>query len=311
MDRIGGLAGIDTEVTRGVSLMPRRLATLLGAAVATLLMMGALGAAAASAADGTIVATKGGNRSASSAVSGASTYADPVAGATFEYTQGDPTLPATVWTAFPATTGVNGQASVSVAPGTYFVREKSGGPGTSNYGPVQTLRWGGGSSGVQPVQPYVARVTVLSGQTTYAYPHTNNNANPNNWTPTNTGSASNNGSPFIDVRDNQAETPGCGKNLLLVLDRSGSIQPYAEQYATAAKEFVDHLDGTPTQIGIISFNNVVNSYEPATGSSSLYRAPLDLSVPGNAALLKTTIDNIYSGIPNASTNWDGALNAAS
>ncbi len=112
------------------------------------------------------------------------------------------------------------------------------------------------------------------------------------------------------MRDNQALAPGCGQNLLLVLDRSGSIEPYEDIYAEAAKQFVQHLDGTPTQIGIISFNNNVNSYQPATGSSSYYRAPLDLSVPGNAALLEATIDNIYTGTNNL-TNWDGVLNAAS
>lgn len=273
-----------------------------------LLSMGAFDAATASAADGTIIATKGGDRSASSANAGSTTYADPVAGATFEYTTGNPTLPATVWTAFPSATGVNGQASATVPPGTYYVRERSGGPGTSNYGPVQTLRWGGASN--PPEQPYVARVSVVSGQTTYAYPHTNNNATPSNWTPFNGPSGSNNGSPFINVRDNQAAISGCGQNLLLVLDRSGSIQPYESEYANAAKQFVEHLNGTPTQIGIISFNDSVNSYQPAVGNSSYYRAPQDMSNPGSAALLYSTIDSIYSGT-NGSTNWDGALNAAS
>ncbi len=180
--------------------------------------------ASANAADGTIIATKGADRSASSAVSGATTYADPVAGATFEYTSDDPTLPAASWTAFPGVTLANGQASVMVAPGIYYVREQSGGTGTSNYGPVQSLTWSGG------VQPYVARVSVESGETTYATPHFNADPDPAEWDPTNAGSLSNNGSPFINVRDNQDVTPGCGKNLLLVLDRSGSIEPFKDEY---------------------------------------------------------------------------------
>ncbi len=191
-----------------------------------------------------------------------------------------------------------------VAPGIYYVREQSGGTGTSNYGPVQVLTWSGGP------QPYVARVRVESGETTYAQPHYNADPDPSEWDPTNQGSLSNDGSPFINVRDNQVVTPGCGKNLLLVLDRSGSIEPYKNEYRQATKQFVEHLDGTPTQIGIISFNDSINSYDPATGNASYYRAPLDLSIPGNAALLNATIDSIYAN-PNSLTNWDGVLNAAS
>ena len=277
---------------------------LLAFAILLLASMSALNVASANAADGTIIATKGADRSASSAVSGATTYADPVAGATFEYTQGNPTSGATSWTAFPGVTLANGQASVTVAPGIYFVRERSGGTGTSNYGPVRVLTWSGGP------QPYVARVRVESGETTYAAPHFNADPDPSEWDPTNQGSLSNDGSPFINVRDNQAVTPGCGKNLLLVLDRSGSIEPFKDEYREATKKFVQHLDGTPTQIGIISFNDSINSYDPATGNASYYRAPLDLSVPGNAALLNATIDSIYAS-PNSLTNWDGVLNAAS
>ncbi len=71
--------------------------------------------------------------------------------ATFEYTQGDPTSGATTWTAFPSATAANGQASVTVAPGIYFVRERSGGTGTGNFGPVQSLVWSGAPS--SPTSP--------------------------------------------------------------------------------------------------------------------------------------------------------------
>jgi len=270
-------------------------------ATAIFVTMGIVSAASASA-DGTLIVTKGGDRSASANVSGATTYASPVQGAVFEYTTGDPTSPGTTWTALPAT-AANGQASATLAAGTYYVREKTGGTGFSNFGPVQNLSFNGS-------QPYVARVTIQNNQTSYAFPHSNTNGTPANWTPTNSGSATNNGSPFINVRDNDTLPPGCGTNILLVLDRSGSIDPFKDDYEAAAKEFVNQLNGTPTQIGIASFNSSVNSYQPATGNSNFYHSPLDLSVAGSAATLNSTIENVYAA-PDDLTNWDGVLNAAS
>ncbi len=283
---------------------PRWAQGLLGVALVLVLAltMGALAASSAQA-DGTIVATKGGDRSTSANVSGATTYASPVSGAVFEYTTGNPTLPATTWTAFPSATGANGQASVTVPNGITYVREKTPATGFTNFGPVTNLSFNGS-------QPYVARVNVQNGQTSYAFPHTNTDNNPTNWTPTNGGSATNNGSPFINVRDNSTLPPGCGTNILLVLDRSGSIEPYKDTYKAAAKEFVSQLNGTPTQIGIVSFNNAVNSYQPATGNASFYQSPLSLANAGSAATLNTKIDNVYNA-PENLTNWDGVLQAAS
>ena len=155
----------------------------------------------------------------------------------------------------------------------------------------------------------MARVVVQDDQTTYAYPHTNNSGNPNNWTPTRTPSGSNNGSPFINVRNNEPTLQVCGINILLVLDRSGSIDDFRTDYRDAAKSFINQLDGTPTQIAITSFSSSPNSYSPATGNPDFYNAPLDLSVPGNAAALNAKIDNIYAA-PSGGTDWDEALQAA-
>lgn len=279
----------------------RRAIMTLAVLIAGSLCVAAIGTASA-AADGTIVATKGGDRSASTSVSGATTYATAVSGSQFEYTTGNPTLPATVWTAFPAATNASGQASVTVAAGTYYVRERAAGGGFTNFGPVTNLSFNG-------PQPYVAKVTVANNQTSYTFPHTNSDGNPANWVPNNGGSASNNGSPFINVRDNATLPPGCGTNILLVLDRSGSIDPYKDEYEAAAKQFVSSLNGTPTQIGIVSFNDNVNSYQPAQGNASFYQSPLSLSNGGNAATLNGKIESIYDS-PSSLTNWDGALQAA-
>ena len=268
--------------------------------VAILLMVLSVGAvtAASASADGTIVAMKGGDRSASNNVSGAANYASPLAGALFEYASNA----AGPWTDFPAVTSASGTASALVPAGTYYVREKTTPAGFDDYGPVTTLSFNGS-------QQYVARVTVSNNATTYAFPHTNNNANPANWTPTNVASATNNGSPFVNVRNNGVLPEGCGTNILLVLDRSGSIEPYKAQYEAAAKQFVSSLNGTPTQIGIISFNNTVNSYQPAQGNAGFYQSPLNLANGGSAGTLNGVIENIYAN-PQSLTNWDGVLQAA-
>ena len=127
------------------------------------------------------------------------------------------------------------------------------------------------------------------------------------------------GSPFINVRDNAPFPNSCGLNILLVLDRSGSISGNETNFANAAKAFVTSLNGTPSQIGIISFSagsstppltGGVNSYQDASGTASMTRAPLSLATPGNSTLLNTTIDNVYTGV-SGGTNWDLALQKAS
>ncbi|MCO5315416.1 MAG: hypothetical protein M9938_04535 [Solirubrobacterales bacterium] len=315
-----------TESHQPVRLLGRPATGILALAL-LLIAFSAWGVSSASA-NGTIIATKGGDRSASTAVSGATTYADPVGsanandGALFEWTTGDPTLLATVWTAFPSRTGVNGQASASVPGATsgsgtvYYVREKDAGLGFRDLGAQKEL-----SFGSSPPQQYVARVQVRDGQTTYAYPHSNSDKDPDDWTPSQGPSVTNNGSPFINARDNSDLPNVCGLNILLVLDRSGSIEQDGDPaaYAAAAKEFVTQLDGTPTQIAITSFssnyqgNFALNSYTGGgQGDSDFYHAPVDLETgnPVTSQQLKDTIDDVYAN-PAGGTNWDIALKDAS
>mgnify|MGYP003573574146 FL=1 len=160
----------------------RNLRTFLLATV-LILALGAAAAASASA-DGTIVAIKGGDRNLNDdTVTGNDNYALPLSGITFEYTT-DNTLPQTGWTDFTNQSGVNGQASTTVPAGTYYVREKTVGANFTNFGPVQELFFDPNSGSPTSAEPYVARVVVEDGETTWAYPHTNNSGNPNNWTPT-------------------------------------------------------------------------------------------------------------------------------
>lgn len=299
-----GAASPDARAERTAQM---RVFTVLLAALGLILAFAAVSTASAGA-SGTLVVTKGGDRTSSADTSGATPYASPEADAMFEYTQ-DNTLPQTGWTAFPSVTAVDGKASVELPNGIWFVRERTGGSGFSNYGPVQALAFDPTSGSPVAQEPYVARVLIEEGQTTYAYPHSAIDSDPDAWTPTNSGSASNNGSPFLNVRNNGVEPQVCGTNILLVLDRSGSINSFQNSYEAAAQAFVNKLDGTPVQIGIISFSDSTNSYSPATGNPSYYLAPQDLSNPGSAALLNATITNIY-GSPSGGTDWDEALQAA-
>lgn len=286
---------------------------ILQSALATLAVLALLGTAAASAeaTNGTIKALKGGDRKAGETSN--RTYALPVAGATFEYTAiaAKATDPAsTGWTAFPAATDASGAATVSAAPGTYFVRERTAPASFSAFGPVKSLFYDPSSNVPASAQPYVAKVVVQAGQVTEAYPNRNPSGDTGSWSATSAGEA---GSPFVNVRDDQAFPSSCGINVLMVLDRSGSIEPFKSSYRDAARAFVDALAGTPTQIGILSFSagdGGVSSYQDGSGSASLTHSPLDLGDAGTAAALKGTIDAVYAS-PSGGTNWDRALQKAS
>ena len=226
---------------------------------------------------------------------------------------------------FDATNG-SGVATQTVPAGTYYVREASAGAGFTNFGAVKALRYSPSSSNPSADQPYAARVTITNNTTTDVSPNTNANANATLWD-TNSG-ASAASSPFINVRDNAVFPNTCGLNILLVLDRSGSIGGSETSYANAAKAFVNSLNGTPSQIGIMSFSagpynndnspNILRSTPAASTATRMDPAPpqLDpraaesLRPPGNAALLNTTIDNVYTGV-GGGTNWDLALQKAS
>jgi uncharacterized repeat protein (TIGR01451 family) len=267
-------------------------------------------------ANGTIKVKKGGDRV--SGVSSITNYATGLSGVRFEYTTSSTkaTNPAsTGWTAFTNLTDANGEATESVPAGTYYVREKSAAAGFTNYGPVKELAYNQSSSNPSALQPYVAKLEVGNNETVNARPNRTASSNTGDWDQNPTGGwfSTNTLSPFINIRDNQPFPNICGLNLLLVLDRSGSINSYKETYRDAAKSLVDSLSDTPTQISILSFDSSLNSYQGSgTGNSSYTISPRALSDAGqaNEDALKTTIDTIYASGLNASTNWDAALQGA-
>ncbi len=95
-------------------------------------------------------------------------------------------------------------------------------------------------------------------------------------------------------------TAGCGLNISLVLDRSGSITPNRTVYAEAAKSFVNTLALTPSQMKIFSFA------ADATADQGTF---VSLSTQAGVDSLNATIDAVY-GRTAGGTNWDAGLQLA-
>ena len=84
----------------------------------------------------------------------------------------------------------------------------------------------------------------------------------------------------------------CGLDIMLVLDRSGSIDATEmAQMNTAAKQFVDaFLPATPTMMGVVNFD---------------FGGVLDQALTNNTTAIKTAIDSPSLG--GGLTNWEDAI----
>ena len=96
--------------------------------------------------------------------------------------------------------------------------------------------------------------------------------------------------------------------MLLVLDRSGSIDPLRTQYRDAAQSFVNSLVGSPTSLGMISFAATTSTYADGTADNR-EQSPLSMLAAANATTMNTAIANVYAA-PSGGTNWDSALESA-
>ncbi|GAA1777473.1 DUF11 domain-containing protein [Agromyces lapidis] len=107
------------------------------------------------------------------------------------------------------------------------------------------------------------------------------------------------GGIWQNSRVNPVAPQQCGIDVALIIDLSGSVAPYETQLKNAAKGFVDALTGTPSQVGIFTFNNVA----PASAGGNLGVTPV--STPAGAEVVKEHIDDFDT--PVEATNWDRGI----
>ncbi|MBM7829980.1 putative repeat protein (TIGR01451 family) [Agromyces cerinus] len=98
---------------------------------------------------------------------------------------------------------------------------------------------------------------------------------------------------------NPTRAQQCGVRIALVIDLSGSVAPNFTDLKNAAKGFVTALQGTPSQVGIFTFNNVA----PATAGANLGITPV--STVAGANTVRNHIDSFST--PTEATNWDRGI----
>ncbi|MEA2191145.1 MAG: large repetitive protein [Solirubrobacteraceae bacterium] len=277
---------------------PARGLTLPCAARTLLLLFVLLGglcfpsAGQAATTTGTITVTAGGTRAV--AVGGVfdtdSAYANLLAGVAFEKAAWVSNPAGASWSPLCTTDATGACTSPSLATGRYLVREAIAGA-PAGWRALTDLAWSGGSSGTSPTGNYVGDVTVAAGA---------NTVHPSTQSPGSTAASSTSGR-FIVAKNNPPLEEKCGLDVLLLLDRSGSISAQKATYKNAAQQLVNTLSGTPTRLKIFSF---------AQSASADQSAFLDLSVPADVATANSVISSVYSA-PAGATNWDAGMKLAS
>jgi len=235
--------------------------------------------------NGTITVSAGGMRSTTNTDSG---YAVPLAGLAFQKAAWTSTPANADWSALCTSGAAGACTSASVANGRYLVREApTGAP--AGWRALTQVSWGGASSGQSPSRAYVGDVTVYGNNATVR-PSTS-------WSPTAPSSGS---GAFVAAKNNPALPDRCGLDVLLLLDRSGSINPQKDTYRNAARQFVTSLSGTPTRLKISSFGSDTRADQASF---------LNLDAPADVSTANAKINGVYSA-PAGSTNWDGGMNLA-
>ena len=114
--------------------------------------------------------------------------------------------------------------------------------------------------------------------------------------------------PQVDPLPNPTLPAGCGLNIALVFDKSNSVDgSEPQQFRDAAKQFVDALQGTPSQIGLTSFAGITASGGIGVGLVEAQMAPIGTIAEANA--VKASIDGINFTMPisQGGTNWEDAF----
>ena len=238
---------------------------------------------------GELIVRKAGDRAADGSIASSG-----VAGATFSiWTNSSRTIPANPATCGP--TDANGQCSVQLAGGTYYLSETTPPPSFLALPQLATDADGTGA-GTNRDYSNIGPVTVTNGQTTTIPNNTGLSASDYNY----------NSGRYTNSRSNPALPPVCGLNVGLVMDLSGSIDSGEfTQMKTAANDFVTSLTGTPSKVAVYSFATDA----PASGNTNLAATSVASASGGNSA---QTVKDKINGLskpsnPNYYTNWDAAF----
>ncbi len=184
------------------------------------------------------------------------------------------------------TTDANGQCAVNVPGRTatgqgYWIRERTAPAGFR----IATVLDTGSTSNNAGPQPYNQLFTgAVFNNISYTFPVAG------------TGTAqSSRGSFWADIRNNPALPPGCGLNIALLIDTSGSIGADIGNVKAAANGFVDALTGTPSQVALFSF----------ASNATQELASTAVSTTAGAATVQAAVNALPT--PSGSTNWDQGL----
>ena len=220
-----------------------RLGGMLAALVIAMTMTPLLGAAPPALAQdpnlATLIVNKGGDRDAPQTVA-------PLAGATFGFfagTAGTRPAPGAIPT-YTCITGADGSCFVDATPRSggaqgYWIIEQSAPTGWDIVGDLNV----GGDDLTERDYNGVFTGGVFAGVVVPVPPAHHGQSNPTARGPV-----------WADARDNPDLPESCGLNIALLIDVSGSIEPFLDTVKDAANTFVDALTGTPSQIALFSFS---------------------------------------------------------
>lgn len=105
------------------------------------------------------------------------------------------------------------------------------------------------------------------------------------------------GGIWQDSRNNPALPAECGLRVALILDVSGSVQPFLANLKTAATTFVNALVGTPSSLALYTFATTA----PANTTNNQNRPLTPVSTQAGANTVNGYINGLTAG---GNTNWD-------
>ncbi len=191
--------------------------------------------------------------------------------------------------------------TVAVASGTYLwvgeIAPVTDSDADEAHGSLITSLTTGTTTGGFTNRPYRYRTPALSGG---AYEMPQDQSTDESWSDTSDYWANRLANPTL------VQKCTAGVKVAMVMDLSGSVEPFKNTYRDAAKGFVAALNGTGSTVALFSFGNEA----PRAGTAN-YPTGLEVN-DDNLGVLNARIDAYWNNmVTNEGTNWDAGLFAAS